>query len=122
MLIDYQDPRPVYEQIVDYYEKLIVSGALEQGDPMPSVRQMAADLSINPNTVQKAFTILEKTGFIYSVRGKGKFVADCGNLSEQKRAEWVDHLEKTLQEGRSLGVTRDACAAVLDRVYRGGEK
>ena len=73
--IDYQDRRPIYEQIVDRYEKLIIKGVLEPDTQMPSVRQMASDLSINPNTIQKAYAILESRGFIYPVKGRGNFVS-----------------------------------------------
>ena len=74
IVIDYQDRRPIYEQIVDRFELLIVKGALEPDSQMPSVRQMAMELSINPNTIQKAYVILEQEGYIYPVKGKGNFV------------------------------------------------
>ncbi len=83
IVIDYQDRRPIYEQIVERFEKLILKGALEADSQMPSVRQMAAELSINPNTIQKAYAILEQEGYIYPVKGKGNFVN--GNLVLRQR-------------------------------------
>ena len=65
IFIDYQDSRPIYEQIVERFEKLILTGAVMPDSRLPSVRQLASDLSINPNTIQKAYTILEKEGYIY---------------------------------------------------------
>lgn len=121
-LIDYHDPRPVYEQIVDHYEKLILQGVLEKGEQMPSVRQMATELSINPNTIQKAFAILEKDGFIYTVRGRGNFVADCSELAKQRKELWLQDLEKTLVEGQKMGIDKEQCEELLAKVYgRTGE-
>lgn len=119
--IDYQDPRPVYEQIVDHYQKLILQGILEKDEQIPSVRQMAAELSINPNTIQKAFTVLEKTGYLYTVRGRGNFVSDCTALAEEKKKVWINGLEQMLREGKALGIQYVQCASVLDAVY-GREK
>ena len=67
--IDYKDRRPIYEQIVSSIEDLAVRGALEPDSQLPSVRQLAVELSINPNTIQRAYSQLEKTGVIYSVKG-----------------------------------------------------
>lgn len=119
--LNYQDPRPVYEQITDYFKKLILTGALEKGSQMPSVRQMAAELSINPNTIQKAYAILESEGFIYSVKGKGNFVAGNETLLESKRREWMSKMAEFLKEGREIGVSRDQVEKITEKVF-GGEK
>ena len=74
IIIDYNDKRPIYEQIVERFQTLIVSGVLEAGEKMPSVRTLAVELSINPNTIQRAYTELERDGFIYAVTGRGNFV------------------------------------------------
>lgn len=119
--LNYQDPRPVYEQITDYFKKLILTGALEKGSQMPSVRQMAAELSINPNTIQKAYAILEGEGFIYSVKGKGNFVAGNETLLESKRREWMSRMEEFLKEGREIGVNRDQIDKITEKVFGGGK-
>lgn len=68
--IDYTDATPIYEQIVAKYKNLIVRGAIAPNEKMPSVRALAMDLSINPNTIQKAYTELERQGFVYTVKGE----------------------------------------------------
>ena len=73
--IDVQSRKPIYEQIVERFETLIVSGVLAPDSQLPSVRALAMELSINPNTIQKAYTMLEQEGFIYPVRGRGNFVS-----------------------------------------------
>ena len=72
--INYQDSRPIYEQITERYKVLILKGVLAPDEQMPSVRRLAMELSTNPNTVQRAYTELERQGFLYSVRGRGNFV------------------------------------------------
>ena len=85
MLINYQDSRPIYEQIVDRYRHLILMGALAPDEQMPSVRSLAMELSTNPNTVQKAYAELERQGYLYSVKGRGSFVCHADDL---RRANW----------------------------------
>ncbi len=116
--IDYQDRRPIYEQIVDGFELLIIRGILEPDAQMPSVRQLALELSINPNTIQKAYAILEQRGFIYPVKGRGNFVRSSELLVQQKRSLWLDELRKCLEEGRSYGVDYRDCLRELNTIYR----
>ncbi len=75
IFIDYKDRRPLYEQVVSKIEELVRIGALTKDEKMPSVRQLASDLAINPNTIQKAYQELERRGIIYSVKGRGNFVS-----------------------------------------------
>ena len=74
IFIDYKSRKPIYEQLVDNIKSLIVSGVLQRDDQLPSVRQLAQELAINPNTIQKAYTELERQGVIYSLKGRGSFV------------------------------------------------
>ena len=115
--IDYQDRRPIYEQIVDRYEMLIIKGILEPDTQMPSVRQMASELSINPNTIQKAYAILESRGFIYPVKGRGNFVSGNAALAEQKKIVLKEKLGQFVKEGRNLGVTEEECMAQVRESY-----
>ena len=80
IILDYRDTRPLYEQIVDKFQMLILSGALEPNSRMPSVRSLAVELSINPNTIQRAYSELERNGFLYTVKGKGNYVAYSDSL------------------------------------------
>ena len=106
--IDYKDRRPIYEQIVSSIEDLAVRGVLEPDSQLPSVRQLAVELSINPNTIQRAYSQLEKTGVIYSVKGKGNFVAaDPKRLGEEKLEQIWQEMEKLLRQALALGVGRE---------------
>ena len=77
--IDYQSKLPLYEQIAKRFQTLILKGALPPDSQMPSVRSLAMDLSINPNTIQKAYSLLEQERYIYPVKGRGNFVSDTLN-------------------------------------------
>ena len=106
--IDYKDRRPIYEQIVSSIEDLAVRGVLEPDSQLPSVRQLAVELSINPNTIQRAYSQLEKTGVIYSVKGKGNFVAaDPKRLREKKMEQILQEMEKLLRQALALGAGRE---------------
>lgn len=118
--IDYQDRRPIYEQIVARYEMLILTGVLQEDEQLPSVRQMAQELSINPNTIQKAYSILEHDGYIYTVRGRGNFVSGSSALMQNRRRDWEDRLKTLLREGKKLGIDRAACEKVLEGIYENG--
>ena len=104
-LIDYQDSRPIYEQIVENFKMQIYKGILQEGDQMPSVRSLAVELSTNPNTVQKAFAELERQGFIYTVKGRGNFVKGRDLLMEDKKAELVKEIVKLFTEAHEIGLS-----------------
>jgi GntR family transcriptional regulator len=120
--INFQDSRPIYEQIVDGYKHLILAGVLEQDERMPSVRALAVELSTNPNTVQKAFMELEREGFIYSVRGRGNFVKGNDTLLEKKQEEMIEDLAKLLVEARELGLDQETLIReAVERAGNGGQ-
>ena len=119
--IDYQSKLPLYEQIAGRFQALILKGALPPGSRMPSVRSLAMELSINPNTIQKAFSLLETQGYIYPVKGRGNFVADTAALAEKEKQLLLEEAEKLIRQGRELGITRSEYDTVLDRLYREGE-
>ena len=87
ILLDYKDSRPIYEQVVEKLQELMLLGVLEEDDQMPSVRSLAMELSINPNTIQRAYGELERQGYIYMVKGRGSFVGSISRLREQKCRE-----------------------------------
>jgi GntR family transcriptional regulator len=120
--INFQDSRPIYEQIVDGYKHLILAGVLEQDERMPSVRALAVELSTNPNTVQKAFMELEREGFIYSVRGRGNFVKGNDTLLEKKQEEMIEELAKLLVEAKELGLNQETLIReAVERAGNGGQ-
>ena len=106
ILLDYKDSRPIYEQVVGKLSELMILGVLEEDSQMPSVRSLATDLSINPNTIQRAYGELERKGFIYSVKGRGSFVGSIHKLRESARADLVKRLVSLAREARSLGMKR----------------
>lgn len=118
-IIDYQDGRPIYEQIVDYYKHLILIGALEEDTQMPSVRNLAMELSTNPNTVQKAFMELERQGFIYTVKGRGNFVRNNQSLKLERESELENEMVELLEEANRLEMDVDALVKrALERTGR----
>lgn len=103
-VIDYRDSRAIYEQIAAHYERLILCGVLQEDEQMPSVRSLAVELSTNPNTVQKAYSRLEKDGFIYTVKGRGNFVCNADMLRERRKEELAERMTELLSEAREIGV------------------
>ena len=103
--LNYRDTRPFYQQIKDNVRHLVVSGALKKDDKLPSVRELAASLAINPNTIQRAYAELERQGYIYSVKGRGSFVADNRQIRERKRQEIWDQLELLIRDAKGTGIT-----------------
>ena len=85
IVLDYQDRRPLYEQVTEKFRTLIYQGALPADSRLPSVRQLAIELSINPNTIQRAYMTLEQEGLIYPMKGKGNFVADTQKIQGTRR-------------------------------------
>ena len=111
--LNYRDSRPIYEQIKDGLRKLIVTGALGTGEKLPSVRALATQLSINPNTIQRAYNELESEGYIYSVPGKGSFAAGNDSADESRRKELLEKLRELAAELKYLGVTGEELAALV---------
>ena len=104
--INYRDGRPIYEQVVDEIEHMVVHGVLEPDSQLPSVRQMAAELSINPNTIPRAYSELESRGEIYSVKGKGNFVSpNAGALRERRLRDLQVQITELVRTARELGVS-----------------
>ena len=105
IILDYRDTKPLYEQIVDKFQMLILSGALEPNSRMPSVRSLAVELSINPNTIQRAYSELERNGFLYTVKGKGNYVAYSDSLKDVRKQEILEKLRDLKKEALSMGMT-----------------
>ena len=105
IVLDYRDRRPLYEQVTEKLEELMFSGVLPPDSRLPSVRSMATELSINPNTIQRAYVELERQGYIYSVKGRGSFVADNRQIRERKRQEIWDQLELLIRDAKGTGIT-----------------
>lgn len=111
--LDYRDVRPLYAQLTDKIRQQISGGVLVQGDKLPSVRELAVELSINPNTIQRAYRELEADGYILSVAGKGSFVAQVDQLAEQQKKQAADAFRAAAQKLRQLGLTQAQLAQLL---------
>ena len=111
--VNYKDPRPIYEQVKDSLRKSILSGVLSPDEKIPSVREAASQLAINPNTIQKAYRELESEGYVYSVPGKGSFVSDCAQARSQREKELFDQLDTVAGELVHIGVSMDKICAHL---------
>ena len=111
--MNYRDSRPIYEQIKDGLRKLIVTGAMAPDEKLPSVRALATQLSINPNTIQRAYNELEGEGHIYSVPGKGSFASGNTGADEARKAELLSQVRELLAELRYLGVSNAELAALV---------
>lgn len=119
IFIDYKDRRPIYEQIVERFQMMIARGILEPDSQMPSVRKLATDLAINPNTIQKAYAILEQNGYIYPVKGRGNFVTGGEKLLRQKQEAFLQTFREQVKTAKELGIplerVTDAAAEVYER-------
>ena len=109
--LNYRDSRPIYEQVKDGLRRLVMTGAIAPGDKLPSVRQMAAALAINPNTIQRAYEALEQEGYVYSVPGKGSFAAHRLEMDDRRKEELLRQLDAIAEELRYLGVAAEDIAA-----------
>ena len=119
LTLNYRDSRPIYGQIKDGLRRMIVSGILEPDEKLPSIRSMAVDLAINPNTIRRAYAELETEGFIYSVPGKGSYAshgADAARMRSHpdRQAELVRRLRDLVAELRYLGLKDSEIIALMD--------
>ncbi|MDO4298332.1 MAG: GntR family transcriptional regulator [Lachnospiraceae bacterium] len=116
--IDLQNRKPIYEQIVERFETLIVNGILESDSQMPSVRSLAMELSINPNTIQKAYAMLEQEGYIYPVKGRGNFVSGNEGLKVKKQESVYQSLKELVAKGKELDIACEVFVEKAKEFYR----
>ena len=112
--IDYQDKRPIYEQITEKIKNLIVVGVLTENDKIPSVRNMAIEMSINPNTIQRAYQELERDGYIYTVKGRGNFVSPATQWKEDRLTDGLNRFGELAVELCQLGATKETLYKRID--------
>ena len=113
--LDYRDARPIYEQIRDSLRHLVVAGALQPGDQLPSVRALASSLAINPNTIQRAYEALEREGYVHAVAGKGRFAAPREQVARARQEHLLEDFDRTAAELVFLGVSPAELTARLGR-------
>jgi len=122
ILIDYKDRRPIYEQIAERFQELILKGVLEPDSQLPSVRNLAMELSINPNTIQRAYAELERGGYIYSVKGRGNFIAANDRLVQCKREEILEEVKELVRKAKDMGVSKEHLLDKVVECYEEGNK
>ena len=111
--LNYRDARPIYEQVKDGLRRLVVTGAIQERERLPSVRQLAASLAINPNTIQKAYEALEAEGYVYTVPGRGTFATAQTDVSRERRETLLRQFDAVAAELEFLGVPAEELAARL---------
>ena len=116
--VDMRDRKPIYEQLIDNIRTLAVQGHLKPDEHLPSVRQLAAELAINPNTIQKAYAELERQNVIYSLPGRGNFISpDIGSVAKQERQRQLEALGVMFRQAQNAGVEKSEIQTLLDAVY-----
>ncbi|MCA0984991.1 GntR family transcriptional regulator [Halobacillus yeomjeoni] len=120
--LDLRSRKPIYEQLVEKLKQLIIHDVLKADEKLPSVRELAQQLTINPNTIQKAYRELESQGYIYSVKGRGSFVHPVEkDANEEEMKKVREELKKLFSEAIYLGMTAEEIHALLYEVERGKE-
>ena len=117
--LDYRDARPIYEQVRDGLRRLMVSGIIQEGEQLPTVRAMATSLAINPNTIQRAYELLEAEGYVSSVHGKGSFAAPHSQVDSARRDGLLRTFDETATELFFLGLSADALSQRLSKLDGG---
>lgn len=117
--INFRDARPIYQQVKEGFCRLILSGALPPGYRLPSVRELASSLAINPNTIQRAYRELEQEGYTVSVPGKGSFVCEGDQAARKRRQELLEQFDRLTLELEQLGVGREQ---LIQKLREGEEK
>ena len=116
--LDYRDPRPIYTQIIDGFREQIATGILQPGDRLPSVRELAMELAINPNTIQRSYRQLEMEGWIVTMQGKGSFVCKMPSISQKEQERLLSIFDNTTAALLGMGITRED---LIQRLDEGGK-
>ena len=116
--LDYRDTRPIYLQIMDGFREQIATGVLQPGEKLPSVRELAASLAINPNTIARAYKLLEIDGWIATMPGKGCFVSRNQKALQQEIERWYAALDEAAENLAALGITTEQILEHLKKPER----
>lgn len=121
IVLDYTDRRPLYEQIAERFQSLVLCGVLEKDAAVPSVRSLAMELSVNPNTIQRAYAELERRGILYTVSGKGNFVSDVETARKRQETEITEEIRELVKKAREAKMTPERLCELLRRDWNGGQ-
>ncbi|QFJ54023.1 GntR family transcriptional regulator [Pseudobutyrivibrio xylanivorans] len=118
--LNYRDSKPIYEQIKDGLRRLVVTGAVKKDEKLPSVRELATSLSINPNTIQKAYRELEQEGYIYTIAGKGSYAAERADVTSGRNEELMKEFDEIVKELLYLCQDKDILIKRIEELAKGG--
>ena len=116
--IDFNSDEAIYMQITNQIIMGIATSRLHEGDALPSVRQLAMELSINPNTIQRAYMQLEQEGLIYPVKGKGNFIADSEEVRKISKASYTEELKTLIRKGKAMGMEAEELIYIIRECYK----
>lgn len=119
--LNYRDSKPIYEQIKDGLKRLIITGAIAPDEKMPSVRELASQLAINPNTIAKAIRELEQEGYIYTITGRGSFTADRKDISAGRNDQLLKKFDEIVKELLFLNENKDDLKQRIEALAKGGD-
>ena len=123
ILVNPKSKQPLYEQLVEQLRRQLFLGAAQAGQALPSVRQLATELGINPNTFQKAYRRMEAEGMIVSVPGKGSFISDdLADMLKKQRAEQIQKTRQEILTCREMGLDKETIKRLTDEVYKEGDE
>lgn len=120
--LNYQSGVPIYQQVYNEVVKEISLEILVPDERLPTVRELATKLGINPNTVAKSYQLLEQNGYIYSIVGKGSFVADSSGKLAGLKEGTMNNIKKEIKEAYNLGIKYDDLLKLINDIYNGGDK
>ncbi len=117
--VDFRSRTPIFEQIVASVENLVLRGIMKPDEQLPSVRALSAELGINPNTIQKAYSELERRGIIYSAATRGSFVnSDTAALREKNKEQLLEKLEESIRDAKTKSVTKEEILLLAEKIWR----
>lgn len=120
--LNYENRRPIYKQVAEKLQLLILTGVLESGSQMQSVRQLALELSVNPNTIQRAYMELLHQGYIYSVKGKGNYIADAEEIKRKMKTAFYQELKNLIMKAPLVGAEKEEVTEIVRDCYKEAEK
>lgn len=121
--LDLKSRIPIYEQLIDRVKQLIIQGVIKPDEKLPSVRSLAQELTINPNTIQKAYRELEREGYIYSLPGKGSFVSEVKQQENNiKIQELTQDFQRIVSELLYLGASKERLIRLIQKTLEEGRK
>lgn len=119
--LNYRDSKPIYEQIKEGLRRLVITGAVLKDEKLPSVRELAGELAINPNTIQRAYRELEAEGYIYTISGKGSFAAEQADVNVRRNEELLKEFDEIVRELLYLAEDKEALIRRIEELAKGGE-